>query len=180
VSRIQLSNCSYSSLPKSAKSHFGCLGCLGVNFEIHLLPNCNCFLLQVFFTIVVYLGYYNFFVHSSGFCPLIFKVWCMEWNWMKHRFSFLSHNISSTHTAAMETIHNPHWVVDERGVDLGCFSSRTIVWSIAKTRSNHVPHRYLHGASGQLRPTEACCRRWHSKWREFQDAMILLWSEEIP
>jgi hypothetical protein len=31
-----------------------------------------------FFTIVVYLGYYNSCIHSFGFCPFIFEVWCME------------------------------------------------------------------------------------------------------
>jgi hypothetical protein len=62
-----------------------------VNFEIPLLPNCNCFLLQFLFPIVVYLEYYNFCVKSFGFCPLIFKVWCMEWIQMKHRLIFWSH-----------------------------------------------------------------------------------------
>jgi hypothetical protein len=63
---------------------------LVVNFEIHLLPNCNCFFASSFFTIVVYLGYYNFCVHSFGFCPFIFKVQYMEWNRAKHRLSFWS------------------------------------------------------------------------------------------
>jgi hypothetical protein len=34
ISRTPQSICSCSSLPKSAKSHFGCLGCLGVKVTL--------------------------------------------------------------------------------------------------------------------------------------------------
>jgi hypothetical protein len=49
-----------------------------VYFEMHLFLNHNCFLIQFFFTIVVYLGYYNPCAQSFGFHPSIFKVWYME------------------------------------------------------------------------------------------------------
>jgi hypothetical protein len=48
-----------------------------VNFEFIYFQTVMLFA-SIFFTIVVYFGYYNSCVHSFGFCPLIFKVQYME------------------------------------------------------------------------------------------------------
>jgi hypothetical protein len=62
-----------------------------VNFEIHLLPNCNCFLLQVFSRLWYTLDTTNFAFSHVDFAHSFSMYGAWNETKMEHRLNFLSH-----------------------------------------------------------------------------------------